>query len=343
MSGTPDHLDEVLEEVAAGWIARQRSGAMTDQEARDLRTWLDRHPTHREAFEHVDEVWRASEELRSDPQIMVLRDAAMRAHPAAPRRWLAAAGIAATVMVAVLGGWGVVSPETLPGKALLGMPQEQVFSTGVGQTASVTLGDGSVVTLDTNTRLRAHETGDRRLIRLDRGQAFFQVARDPSRPFTVAAGGKTITALGTAFNVRLDRGRVEVVLAEGKVKVSGANPPPLPLVTQKPPPVAEMSAGSQLVAARSENWRIIKIDVEEATSWRQGQLVFVRRPLGDVADEINRYSEKKIVVRDRDLAEAPITGGFAAGDVDAFVAAVEDYGLAFVASESETAVVLQAH
>ncbi|HEX5775394.1 MAG TPA: iron dicitrate transport regulator FecR, partial [Caulobacteraceae bacterium] len=157
------------------------------------------------------------------------------------------------------------------------------------------------------------------------------------------AGGKMITALGTAFNVRLDRGRVEVVLAEGKVKVSGAKPPPLPLVTPKPAPVAEMSPGSQLVAARSENWRIVKVDVQEATSWRQGQLVFVRRPLGDVADEINRYSEKKIVIRDRDLAGAPITGGFAAGDVDAFVAAVEDYGLAFVASESETAVVLRAH
>lgn len=335
---------EAIEEVAAGWIARQRSGAMTDQEARDLEVWLDRDPANREAFEHVEGVWRASAGLRTDPQIMVLRDAAMKAHPPGRPRWLAAAGMAAALAVAVLGGWSVISPQTMPAAALIGAPQEQVFSTGVGQTATVTLGDGSIVTLDTNTRLRAHETEGRRMVRLDRGQAFFKVAHDRSRPFTVAAGGKTITALGTAFNVRLERGRVEVVLTEGRVKVSGPKPLQLPLSPPpRPIPEADMTPGSRLVAAGSDDWRIVRVDVQEATSWRQGQLVFVQRPLGDVADELNRYSRKKIVIRDEELAHAPITGGFAVGDVEGFVEAVEGYGLAYVTSDSENAVVLQAH
>ena len=338
MTVLPDDANEPLEEIAAGWVARQRSGAMSEQEARDLEVWLDRDGAHRDAFEHVEGVWRASAGLRTDPQIMVLRDAAMSAHPLRRPRWLAGGAAAAAMMLAILGGWGLLSPETSPARAVIGAPREQVFSTGVGQTASVTLGDGSIVTLDTNTRVRAHETVDRRLIRLDRGQAFFTVAHDRSRPFVVAAGGKTITALGTAFNVRLDGGRVEVILTEGRVKVAGSKPPllaPLPMTV----PVADMTPGSRLVAA--DDWRIVKVDVKEATSWRQGQLVFVRRPLGDVAREINRYSEKKIVIRDEDLARSPITGGFAVGDVDAFVEAVEGYGLAFVASNTDEAVVLQ--
>lgn len=323
-------LHETLEEIAAGWVARQRSGVMTDQEARDLELWLSAEPTHREAFEHVESLWRLSAGLRTDPQIMSLRDAAMAAHPPRRWRWMAGAAAAAAVVMAV-GGWSLFSG-----------PQQQVFSTGVGQTATVTLEDGTLVTLDTNTRLRARETGDSRLVRLDRGQAFFKVAKDPSRPFSVTAGDKTITALGTAFNVRLDRGRVEVILEEGKVKVAGVKPPPLLAPVTRTPPVAEMAPGSRLVAADSKNWRIAKVDVAEATSWRQGQLVFVRRPLGDVAAELNRYSEKKIVVQDDTLAAAPITGGFAVGDVNAFVEAVESYGLGYVASNSEQAVVLQA-
>jgi transmembrane sensor len=334
------HNDERLEDVAAGWVARQRSGVMTAEEAQALQQWLAADPAHREMFDHVEGLWRASAGLRTDPRIMALRDEAMAAYPARRRPWLPFAA-AAAFAVALLGGWEVISPQTAPSPALIGLPQEQVFSTGVGQTANVTLSDGSIVTLDTDSRVRAREASGKRLVWLDRGQAFFKVAHDASRPFVVTAGGRTITALGTAFNVRLDRGRVEVVLAEGRVKVEGP-PPSIFSPAPKRPPVAELTPGSRLTAGEAQNWQIAKVDVDTATSWRKGQLVFVRRPLGDVADELNRYSEKKIIVRDETLARAPITGGFAEGDVDGFVRAVEGYGLATVASNNDGAVVLQA-
>lgn len=328
-------MQETLEEVAAGWLARRRSGTMTEQEAQDLELWLAADAGHREAFDHVDGLWRLSAGLRTDPQIMGLRDAAMAAHPPRRRRWIAAGAAMAASVAVVAGGFDLVNPGAFGG------PQQQVFSTGVGQTATVTLEDGSIVTLDTNTRLRARETSDSRLVRLDRGQAFFKVAKDPARPFSVTAGGRTITALGTAFNVRLDKGKVEVVLEEGRVKVSAA---PAPLLAPRlgKAPEAEMTPGSRLVTAGGDQWRIAKVDVSEATSWRRGQLVFVRRPLSEVAAEINRYSERKIVIHDEALAHTPITGGFAVGDVDAFVEAVESYGLAFVATNSENSVVLEA-
>jgi transmembrane sensor len=244
------------------------------------------------------------------------------------------------VAVAVLGSWQVVSPQTAPTEALVRPGDEQAFSTGIGQTATVTLSDGSVVTLDTNSRLRARRVNGQRRVWLDRGQAFFKVAHDRAHPFVVAAGGRTITALGTAFNVRLDRNRVEVVLAEGRVKVEGPKPILSP-IAQKPP-AAELTPGSRLVTAPDRQWQIAKVNVDAATSWRRGQLVFVRRPLGEVVDEINRYSEKKIVVADQSLAQAPITGGFPEGDVEAFVRAVQGYGLATVSSDSDSRVVLSA-
>jgi len=331
---------ETIEETAAGWVARQRSGVMTAEEAAALHAWLAADPAHREAFDHVEGLWRASAHLRADPQIMTLRDEAARSWPPRPRwRW-ASGAIAAALAVAVLGGWQAISPATAPTAELVRPGDEQVFSTGIGQTASVTLSDGSVVTLDTDSRLRARRVGGQRRVWLDRGQAFFKVAHDRAHPFVVAAGGRTITALGTAFNVRLEHDRMGLVLAEGRVRVEGKAPLFLP-VAQKPP-AAELTPGSRLVTEPDQKWQIAKVNVDAATSWRRGQLVFVRQPLGQVVDEINRYSEKKIVVADAALAQAPITGGFPEGDVEAFVRAVEGYGLASVSLDGETRVVLSA-
>lgn len=340
MSPRPE-ATESIEEVAAGWMARQRSGVMTADETRDLEAWLGADGAHREALEHVEGLWRASARLRSDPQVMALRHEAARAFPAArKRRWRMPAAAAAALVVGVLGSWQAMSPQTAPTAPLAAAVwDEQVFSTGVGQRVTVTLSDGSAVTLDTDSRLRAREVGGKRRVWLDRGQAFFRVAHDPSRPFVVTAGGRTITALGTAFNVRLEGDGVEVVLTEGRVRVEGPTPLLAP-VTRKPP-ATELTPGSQLIAAKDDEWRVAKINVDEATSWRRGQLVFVRRPLIEVVEEMNRYSEKKIVVADEALAIAPITGGFAEGDVDGFVQALRGYGLAAVASESHETVVLK--
>ncbi|HYG26288.1 MAG TPA: FecR domain-containing protein, partial [Caulobacteraceae bacterium] len=326
---SPDQA-ETREEIAAGWLARQRSGAMTAQEAQDFQVWLARDPANREALEHVAGVWRASAALRSDPQIMALRQGAMGRRYVGARRWQAGAA-AAALLVAVFAGWGVSDPDSLPARALIAATNQQAFSTGVGQTAKVTLEDGTVVTLDTSTRLRAREADGKRLVYLDHGQAFFKVAHDPSRPFTVYAGDKAITALGTAFNVRVLKGeQVEVVLAEGKVKVTAAKAERRAPQAAAKAGATELSPGSKLVSAPDEGWRIAKVNVEQATSWRTGQLTFVRRPLGSVVEELNRYSERKVIIADAELAAAPITGGFPAGDVESFVAAVEGFGLARV-------------
>ena len=334
-------LPETVEAAAAGWFARKRSGAMTAHEVEALEAWLARDPEHRAVFDQTEYWWGAASALGNDPSILALREE-VAGRPR--RRMLALGAVAASLMLAVFGGWGAVSTGLVPAPAFL--EAQQTFRTGVGQTATVRLRDGSMVMLDTDTVLSARLTEDRRSIRLSRGQAFFKVAKDTSRPFVVAAGGKLVTATGTAFTVRVEKAQVEVTLVEGRVRVEAARPSvraPLPAAAaRKAPPVesADMRPGSKLVAVEDRHWTLDRVDTSKTTSWMEGQLIFEDRPLGEVVAELNRYSDKKIVIADPSVAGTLITGAFATGDVEGFVSAVRAYRLASVASESRREVEL---
>lgn len=330
---------ETLEAAAARWFARKRSGEMTPFEVDELEAWLAADPEHRALYDQAEYWWGAANALRGDPEILKLREEVARARTPLPRLYWVGGAMAASLMATVFGGWQAMDAGLLPTPAAL-LNGEQTFRTGVGQTATVKLRDGSVVTLDTDTVLRARETPDHRSIRLARGQAYFKVAKDKSRPFTVAAGDKVVTAVGTAFSVRLQKQAVEVTLVEGKVRVEEATPAPKP----KPGQIAaaEMKAGSKLVAVEDKGWVLKPVDTQKATSWLEGQLIFENRPLGEVAAELNRYSERKIVIADASVARTPITGAFATGDVEAFVSAVRSYQLASVMSENRREVELGA-
>ncbi len=333
-SEPPHDLAETPEQAAARWFARRRSGRMSAQEAQALELWLAEDPEHRALFDQAEYWWGAAGALRADPSIMGLRESVSRRYRRPRPRALAAYAAAAALTVAVIGGWAGIESGTFA--AWFG---EQSFRTGVGQTATVKLSDGSVVTLDTDTRLRARRTSSQRLLYLDRGQAFFKVAHDRAHPFIVAVGGKTVTATGTAFSVRLDARAVQVTLVEGSVRVAQAGAAPL----TKPGDYVqstEMKAGSRLVAAQDRHWSLTKINTVKAVSWMEGQLIFENRPMSEVAAEMNRYSDKKIVIDDPAVASEPITGAFAAGDVAAFVSAVRAYRLAEVASDSNSQVQL---
>jgi transmembrane sensor len=311
-------MTHAIDDIAVDWFTRVGAGDMTAGETAELEAWLDADPAHRAAFDAVGFTWQGIEPLRSDPRIAAMQ----RARPS--RRWVPQA-IAATLAVAVMGaaGWQFWPHATLT---------NQQFRTGVGEKATITLADGSVMTLSTDTLVRTQKDGEKRLVYLDRGQAFFKVAHDKAHPFEVHAAGRTVTAVGTAFEVRVDHG-FKVTLVEGKVRVDA------PLVKPKPgsagaPEVQEvvMVAGAQLVAA-GDTWSVHPADVARAVAWTRGQLVFVDEPLANVAEEMNRYSDRKIYV-DETAGRKKISGTFKPGDVGTFVSAVRDYGLVNVASAS---------
>jgi transmembrane sensor len=318
------------EEAASDWFALKRSGEMTAEQLLDFQRWLEASPDHQAAWDEAEQSWFMAGLLRQDPELLLLRAQARKAHPPF-RRSLIGAGLAAGLAVVVLGGM-----LTLPHTPVLDTPvirgsQEQTFRTGVGQRTTVTLADGSVVTLDTDTVLRTNDAGRERRMYLDRGRAFFKVAHDPSRPFIVAAAGRTVTALGTQFDVRVGPGEFEVTLVEGKVRVEQ------PRLFLPPAHAADLKAGYRIEARNEKDWEVKPADVARDTGWVQGRLTFVDQPLADVAAEMNRYSDKKIVLTDASIGRQPVVAVLKPGDLDSFIKLVRNYNLGQV-TETENSI-----
>jgi transmembrane sensor len=327
---------------AAGWYARKRAGDMSAADIAALNAWLGEDEAHADAFERLDRTWTGVESARGDPRIMIMRERALQRGRRRPRV-LAMRAVAASVAVAVI-AVALLGLAPFLGLNGYGSLASQTLRTGVGQQATVTLSDGSVVTLNTDTRLRTRAAKGRRLVYLDRGQAFFRVAKDPLHPFIVTAAGRTVTAVGTAFDVRVDHRKFEVTVVEGKVRVEAAEPV-LRLSSDpvRARPKAELKAGAQLVAtADGPAWTVAQTDTAREVSWLRGYVVFQGARFADVAAEMNRYSERKLIVEDQALAGVPISGAFRAGDVDAFIKAYEDYRVARVDARTEDAVRLSA-
>ena len=340
----PDMEDDSgeAEDIAIAWFSRERSGEMTAQEGADLQAWLEADSAHAEAYAAVSETWVDVGLVREDPQVMAMRER-WRASEQERRRRVVLRGIAASVMAAVLGGGALAGWQYATGPRPLA---DRTFQTALGEQSVVTLPDGSEVTLNTNTVLRTRAAEGKRLVYLERGQAFFEVAKDAGRPFVVTAAGRTVTALGTAFDVRLDEGAFKVTLVEGKVRVEavaakatpgGAGPRSMKVQA------TEMVAGSQLVAPDDEHWRLTPANVLNETSWTRGQLVFENRPLGEVVEELNRYSARKMIIADASLNTLPVSGTFKVGDVDRFIHALEAYHFARRGRSTDVSVQLHAY
>jgi transmembrane sensor len=260
-------------------------------------------------------------------------------------RWALAACLAVGIVGAGLSmGWDLMAPT--------GLYEDKAFVTGAGQRSVITLADGSEVVLNGDTVMRTRAVAGERLIYLDKGQAFFRVAKDEEHPFVVQAGGRTITAVGTAFDVRVEPDQFAVTLVEGKVKVETpiSAPPPAASSTQQAgrapdaPSVetTEMIAGSQLVAADAARWSVARTDVDRATSWARDQLVFQAQPLAEVVAEMNRRSARKIVITDASVGETLVSGNFRPGDVEGFARAVQAYDYAEISSDSAGRIELSA-
>lgn len=169
--------------------------------------------------------------------------------------------------------------------------------TAIGETRRVELADGSVVTLNTDTALSYHVDAQRRDVKLYRGEAYFQVMRDPTRPFVVDSPAGSVRVLGTAFNVRLDNDRAHVSVVEGRVSVSSAGEATVLTRSQS----AWLHEGIETGAER---------DADVITAWQRGRMVFYRTPLSDVMKELSRYRRGTIYIRGDALRALPVSGSF---------------------------------
>ncbi|OSZ68395.1 hypothetical protein CAP40_07355 [Sphingomonas sp. IBVSS2] len=307
-------LDKV-EEAAATWDARLRGATATSSDRQAFQAWLQEDPLHR--ITH-DRLQMALSELRTHarlPELSALRDEARNGVDAIRRRRLASIfAVAAAIVLIVMASIGA---QTERGAEILARLQGgSVYVTSPNERTKVTLADGSVVTLDSGTRLSVLLGASRRDVTLLAGRALFQVAKDPRRPFVVKAGERTITALGTVFDVDLSKGELRVTLAEGSVAVR-------PVQFRRGSPQQILKPRQQLVATAGDALpKLRTVDTERAMSWAEGQVFFENEPLASAVEEMNEYSSRKIVV-DPAVADLRINGMFRTSNQAGFLEALQ--------------------
>ncbi|RYE71573.1 MAG: hypothetical protein EOO81_05605, partial [Oxalobacteraceae bacterium] len=220
--------------------------------------------------------------------------------PAALRR-IAAVLVAGLGMSALVGGWYATGRE------------EQSFLTPLGVTRQEAIEDGSRATLSSDSEVVVSLSRSRRDIELRRGEAYFEVAKDASRPFVVNAGGTTATAIGTKFSVRRDSDVVRLVVTEGTVRLA-------PSIAGNKMPTATFTAGA-IALVTKDGIRIESRSPEqasEAVGWLSGDVVFHGTPLREAIVDFNRFNTHKLVIMDPKAGEIRVDGSFKVGNAAGF-------------------------
>lgn len=321
------------DEAAAQWIVLVDSGQLGAHDQAEFEAWRAESHANAAAFARAEAAWNLFEGSDGDPTLEALRASAL-ATEREPRRghWLGAgavAGIAASLLVAVTFNAGSlplpggrqsnsVAQKSKPAIA----PDRGEFTTAKGERRTIRLADGSTLTLNTDSAIRVGFTPERRLVRLVRGQALFEVAKKPHRPFVVQAADQQVTALGTIFEVRLDADHMKVTLVEGKVVVDGVHDRPGSDAAIMVPTV--LAPGEELVAINGAKPHLAKVDVDQQLSWLEGFVEFKDVPLVDAVQEMNRYSARPLVIGDAATGDLRVSGLFRTGNPERFAAIVAE-------------------
>ncbi|HEY8002869.1 MAG TPA: FecR domain-containing protein [Phenylobacterium sp.] len=301
MTSIPAHSERAMDEAAA-WVSRLQRDDLGEADGVEFDAWLAASAENRPAYRQALAIWHEFETGAGS----VLNDLAARsrrpaARHAATRRWLVGAGglgIAAGLALTVL--------PTLSDK-----PPVRTLATARGRRQRFTLADGSIVDLNAETRMQVAFGRSERRVSLEDGEAIFDVVSDKSRPFTVAAGERTVRVVGTQFDVRNRGGQLTVTVARGKVEVrpsaSGSR-------------VYLLTPGQRLDVSATGAERASFVDPQEAFSWRAGRLVYRGEPLSDVVADLNRQFPEQIEIGDPALSSIPITGVIVLDDPHAVIA-----------------------
>lgn len=265
-----------LSDEALAFIVRLHSGEAPPAVAADFAAWRRLSPDHEAAAREAEELWGDASELHQDARSGLIRPGARRrAVPRLSRRALL--GGAAGLGVAGAGGAWLLN--TLSPRADI--------ATGTGEVRTVTLADRTRVTLNARSALDLDLTAARRQVRLIEGQAFFEVAPDPARPFEVAAGTSRLRAVDGAFDIDSNRGdgSLAVSVVEHTVRVTGASE-------------LTLQAGERIRIAPDGRLGPITLQPADITlAWRSGLYIAQERPLADIIAALRPYHAGWIVAR----------------------------------------------
>lgn len=285
-----------IDAEAARWILRLDRDGRTPELETELETWLRADPRRKGAFLRAEAAWvvmdragwSASAEGRAKPRVELTR-----------RHALFAGGIAAGL--AAVGAY-VLRPSK--------------YATEVGEVRRLPLSDGSIAEINTASTIQVSLHPDQRIVRMDQGEAWFQVAKDANRPFVVEAGSVRVRAVGTAFSVRRRQNGADVMVTEGIVETwtEGARDKPVRLTAGEKAYVSEADPVNRIVSAPSE--------IDRELAWRDGNIDLAGESLADAVAEFNRHNRRKLVIADPSIANEPLYGVFHANDPQGFAQAV---------------------
>lgn len=294
-----------IDSEAAAWAAKRLSGDFTGSQRHEFERWLAADHRHSDAMAEYMEIAEISALAGAAAGLKQAANDEPHAKPT--RRWLVAAPAIAASFFAMI---AIVATRFEPDV------KENTYVTARGETRDINLEDGTQISLNTNSALTVTYEKDRRHAVLKRGEAFFDVARDVSRPFVVDAADAQATVLGTSFTVRAKNDESIVCVHTGIVSV-------VPAEAVRTATPVRLTAGEQVaVAASGETSAVNRFEVEEAATWREGYLQFEETPLAAVIDDLNRYYEPQLEIADPSLGDAPVTGRFDINDQDVAIRAL---------------------
>lgn len=321
---------EDIQEQACLWISRLDRG-LSEKEKTELNAWLRDSNSHREALMEYASLWddmSALNELSGlFPRKQVKQDSGRVKRLVNQARWSVAAGFLLMAIAA-----GVIVERTWFSAPVEVASTSQKVVTGIGEQKSLTLTDGSVVHLNTNSIVTVTLSDEAREIVLLKGEAHFTVAHDKTRPFIVTAGNNTVTAVGTAFNMQyVNDNAFELVVTEGRVLVKDRF-----AITNNNQSLfnSEPVSGEGLLMFSGEKATIrgdvedkenlSQDDIEDDLAWQKGMIVFKGEPLEQALAEIGRYTQLRFSISDERLRQRRVAGYFKVGDIDGLLNALKN-------------------
>ncbi|MBK8815562.1 MAG: FecR family protein [Methylococcaceae bacterium] len=292
MPSSPEQKPElsVALDEAAAWLARLQSSQVKPGDYQSFEQWRTASPEHDQAYAQVTQLWQS-------PVLdaALSRYAAIVPRPRSYRRhWLAAA------CVLFICGWGI---HTL---GLIDRWQAD-YVTATGEQRTVSLADGSTVTLNTDSAIQVNNSEGHRGVRLLRGEAFFNVTPDKAKPFIVNAEANTVRVVGTQFAVSTGD-RTQVAVASGIVLCANGRGDQ-----------TQLTAGQQTLMDDRQASLALAIYDSQAFAWTKGRMAFKNRSLGEVIAELDRYQPGRIVIANSKITQTRVSGNYKLQDIPAVV------------------------
>jgi transmembrane sensor len=340
MRPSEEQIRAAVAQQAAAWFVANQAGPLDPADRVAFVAWLKASPIHVKEYLGVALVAHDLPAATADPDVP-LEDLLAEARadetdsvvsfgqstatdePPTKRFWvsrsLPLAASAAAVVVAVVASllWWARDGE------LLGLPR--TYETTHGEQRALRLPDGSMLHLNTDSAATVRYSRRERVVDVERGQALFEAAPDGSRRFRVTAGDAQVLVVGTQFEVYRRPNKTAVItVIEGSVGVWMGEPTPRKQDAILPADALRVGAGQQLrIEAGIMPGHAVPVNLQQAMAWLQRKIAFEQRPLGEVAEEFNRYSQIMFEIDDPALRALPISGVFGADDTDSFAAFLE--------------------